>query len=152
MAYLLIAIVIAMGAVMELKTYLHKKKVEKNYREFKNKVTNNNKSMPYLTETTRIAITPEKFLNACSVNELQEVNILIQSPRFKNKLAGENFIVDEFPPNWNKFKLKLASDISGVEEPRKITTGIYACMVCDKNQVDADNAEFICTECLAKPY
>lgn len=45
--------------------------------------------MPKLTRTFELEITPERFLEACSNEELQEVDLLIQSPRFRERLTAE---------------------------------------------------------------
>ncbi len=42
--------------------------------------------MPVINQTNQIDITPEKFLDACSDSELMEVDILIQSNRFVQRL------------------------------------------------------------------
>ena len=45
--------------------------------------------MPKITRTFELEITPERFLEACSNEELQEVDLLIQSPRFRERLTAE---------------------------------------------------------------
>lgn len=45
--------------------------------------------MPKLTRTFELEITPERFLESCSNEELQEVDLLIQSPRFRERLTAE---------------------------------------------------------------
>lgn len=42
--------------------------------------------MPKITNHHTIEITPERFLEQCSPVELQEVELLIQSPRFQQKI------------------------------------------------------------------
>lgn len=42
--------------------------------------------MPKITEVHLIDITPEKFLENCSSVELQEIDHLIQSPRFRCRM------------------------------------------------------------------
>lgn len=58
--------------------------------------------MPKLTRTFELEITPERFLEACSNEELQEVDLLIQSPRFRERLTAEKrqtkLPFDAFPP------------------------------------------------------
>ncbi len=45
--------------------------------------------MPKITKLFELSISPEQFLNACSVDELREVDLLIQSPRFQDKITME---------------------------------------------------------------
>lgn len=45
--------------------------------------------MPKLTRSFELEITPERFLAACSNEELQEIDLLIQSPRFRARLTAE---------------------------------------------------------------
>ena len=42
--------------------------------------------MPEITKVFQVDITPERFLDACSDNELKEINLLIQSERFQNRI------------------------------------------------------------------
>lgn len=42
--------------------------------------------MPKITEIHSIDITPERFLNNCSGTELQEVNLLLNSRRFQERM------------------------------------------------------------------
>ena len=42
--------------------------------------------MPYIRQYMELDITPEKFLEACSADELQEIEILIASPRYQRKM------------------------------------------------------------------
>jgi len=42
--------------------------------------------MPEIQKEIYIKVTPEQFLQACSDNELREVDLLIQSPRFAKRL------------------------------------------------------------------
>lgn len=70
--------------------------------------------MPRVSCTQMIDISPERFLEACSVEELQEVLLLINSERFVNKIrVAENVVnVEEEPedprqvqfPWWNEVK------------------------------------------------
>lgn len=43
--------------------------------------------MPQINKILTIDITPEKFLNACSAIELQEVAFLLESPAYKQKIT-----------------------------------------------------------------
>ena len=43
--------------------------------------------MPKIDKIFSLEITPEQFLSKCSAIELQEINILIQSPRFANRIS-----------------------------------------------------------------
>lgn len=42
--------------------------------------------MPKIDKIFSLEITPEQFLNNCSDLELQELDILIQGPRFANRI------------------------------------------------------------------
>lgn len=42
--------------------------------------------MPEITKIFQVEITPERFLDACSNDELKEIDLLIQSPRFQNRI------------------------------------------------------------------
>lgn len=42
--------------------------------------------MPKLNKSFHLEITIEQFLEACSPLELQELDLLIQSPRYQNKI------------------------------------------------------------------
>ena len=42
--------------------------------------------MPEITKVFQVDITPERFLDACSDNELKEIDLLIQSERFQNRI------------------------------------------------------------------
>jgi hypothetical protein len=42
--------------------------------------------MPRIQSVNRIDITPEKFLNACDSTELHEVELLLSSPKYRNKM------------------------------------------------------------------
>ena len=42
--------------------------------------------MPEITKVFQVNITPERFLDACSDAELKEIDLLIQSPRFQNRI------------------------------------------------------------------
>ena len=42
--------------------------------------------MPKIDKVLTLEISPEQFLNSCSATELQEIDLLIQSPRFRNKM------------------------------------------------------------------
>jgi hypothetical protein len=44
--------------------------------------------MPNITQTNYIHITPEKFLDACSDLELMELDLLLTSPRYQNRIRG----------------------------------------------------------------
>jgi len=45
--------------------------------------------MPSIDRIFTLTITAEQFLNACSPDELKEIDLLIQSPRFINKMKGQ---------------------------------------------------------------
>lgn len=42
--------------------------------------------MPEISKVLKLTITPEQFLDSCSENELKEIDLLIQSPRYVNKM------------------------------------------------------------------
>ena len=42
--------------------------------------------MPEITKVFQVDITPERFLDACSDEELKEIDLLIQSERFQNRI------------------------------------------------------------------
>lgn len=44
--------------------------------------------MPQIQKIFTLEVTPEKFLNACSPQELKEVELLLSSPRFQTKLIS----------------------------------------------------------------
>ena len=44
--------------------------------------------MPKITQTYDLEINPERFLNACSPAELFDIDRLIQTPRFQNKISA----------------------------------------------------------------
>jgi hypothetical protein len=46
--------------------------------------------MPTLTKVLTVTVTPEQFLENCSDNELKELDLLIQSPRYANRINPEN--------------------------------------------------------------
>ncbi len=42
--------------------------------------------MPTLTKVLTVSVTPEQFLENCSDLELKELDLLIQSPRYANRI------------------------------------------------------------------
>ena len=44
--------------------------------------------MPTLTKAYTLTVTPEQFLSACSVSELHEVQLLLNSARYRNKMES----------------------------------------------------------------
>jgi hypothetical protein len=42
--------------------------------------------MPTLTKVLTVTVTPEQFLENCSDLELKELDLLIQSPRYANRV------------------------------------------------------------------
>lgn len=50
--------------------------------------------MPRISCAQMIDISPERFLEACSTEELQEIFLLINSPRFFNKMKEVEKIVN----------------------------------------------------------
>ena len=42
--------------------------------------------MPAITKNFQVDITPERFLDACSDEELKEIDLLIQTERFQNRI------------------------------------------------------------------
>lgn len=55
-------------------------------------------NMPKITEVHLIDITPEKFLENCSPTELQEIDHLIQAPRFRMRMDQPD--ADPKPANY----------------------------------------------------
>ena len=48
--------------------------------------------MPTLTKVLTVTVTPEQFLENCSDIELKELDLLIQSPRYANRINDKNEI------------------------------------------------------------
>ena len=46
--------------------------------------------MPKITKQFELDVTPERFLSACSAEELIEVELLITSPRFVAKMNAHH--------------------------------------------------------------
>jgi len=44
--------------------------------------------MPKISKVFKIEITPERFIDACSDTELKELDLLLQSPRFQQRLKA----------------------------------------------------------------
>lgn len=44
--------------------------------------------MPEINKIASFKITPEQFLDACSIAELQELDLLMYSPRYQEKISG----------------------------------------------------------------
>lgn len=44
--------------------------------------------MPKISKTFELDVAPERFLEACSITELQELDMLIQSRRYQDKLTA----------------------------------------------------------------
>lgn len=42
--------------------------------------------MPTLTKVLTVTVTPEQFIENCSDNELKELDLLIESPRYANRI------------------------------------------------------------------
>lgn len=58
--------------------------------------------MPKVTKVLTIEVTPEQFLDNCSDNELKELDLLIQSPRYQNRINGQpqiGFLTDKKETN-----------------------------------------------------
>jgi len=45
--------------------------------------------MPTITKVLSVTVTPEQFLENCSTDELKELDLLIQSPRYANRITSE---------------------------------------------------------------
>jgi hypothetical protein len=63
--------------------------------------------MPTLTKVFTVTVTPEQFLENCSDLELQELDLLIQLPRYAHRivqLQEMGFVEDE---NYIKNKLNI---------------------------------------------
>ena len=48
--------------------------------------------MPEIQKVFHLSISPERFLDACSPTELQEIDLLIQAPRYRNQMKMEEFL------------------------------------------------------------
>ena len=48
--------------------------------------------MPTLTKVLTVTVTPEQFLENCSDLELKELDLLIQSSRYSNRINNKNEI------------------------------------------------------------
>lgn len=48
--------------------------------------------MPTLTKVLTVTVTPEQFLENCSDLELKELDLLIQSPRYDNRINDKKEI------------------------------------------------------------
>lgn len=46
--------------------------------------------MPKIEKLFTLEISPERFLDACSPIELTELQLLISSPRYQNKMQGND--------------------------------------------------------------
>ena len=58
--------------------------------------------MPTLTKVLTVTVTPEQFLENCSDLELKELDLLIQSPRYANRINDKKeigFITDNNKKN-----------------------------------------------------
>lgn len=53
--------------------------------------------MPKINRVLELEITPERFLEACSVTELIELQLLLDSPRFQSKINIEKHQLKLFP-------------------------------------------------------
>lgn len=51
--------------------------------------------MPKINHSIYIDVTPEKFLNACSNNELMELEILMQSPAIQSRIRYQEEMNNE---------------------------------------------------------
>ncbi|MDP2188538.1 MAG: hypothetical protein Q8J69_07635 [Sphingobacteriaceae bacterium] len=58
--------------------------------------------MPKINKHFELDVTPERFLEACSVTELQEVELLLYSPRFQAKIKAEKNQMQLFNQNQNE--------------------------------------------------
>lgn len=45
--------------------------------------------MPKIVQMHEVNITPERYLNACSVTELHELQLLLGSPHYQDKMQGD---------------------------------------------------------------
>jgi len=59
--------------------------------------------MPEVLKLLKVNITPEQFLDSCSEDELKEIDLLIQSPRYVNKMRCHSVKKES-----NEFKSKKA--------------------------------------------
>lgn len=49
--------------------------------------------MPKIDKVLSLQITPEQFLDSCSVDELREIDLLIQSPRYYDRIHPKDLTV-----------------------------------------------------------
>lgn len=107
--------------------------------------------MPEIIQNNRINITVEKFLDACSGNELREVDLLIQSSRFiaKMKFFEEGSAIEELTPE--KVAKAILTNTKAMPGLRlKGLPPIYYCSMCHTHVVDAENGFDTCQQCLDK--
>ena len=86
--------------------------------------------MPKIDKLYTLEVTPEKFLNACSATELQELELLLYSPRYRDKLKGR---ADQ--PDKEK-KSYLISKHPKYGEIKTIT-----CLYCSKTSFNPGDVE-----------
>lgn len=44
--------------------------------------------MPKITKVLTVEVTPEQFLENCSDNEIKELDLLLQSPRYQQRICN----------------------------------------------------------------
>lgn len=95
--------------------------------------------MPGIDKVISINITAEQFLDACSPTELQELEILLFSPRFQNKRKGISPISID---NHQEATLQIDNTLWGVmckcghtnylEGELNLSTVYHMCEICNK--------------------
>jgi len=81
--------------------------------------------MPKITKNFQIEITPERFLNACSREELIEIDLLLQKPMYQQTMREDlkNRKYLEFSPkmlqifNCNSVQCNCALENNGYPHP-----------------------------------
>lgn len=97
-------------------------------------------TMPEISQTNTIQITPERFLNACSPAELFDIDRLIQQQRYQNKI--ENM-------------MKGFINENSAEAPKKPVHGTKTkyrkrCSHCEKLRICTPYATgYLCDNCFA---
>lgn len=74
--------------------------------------------MPRVSYVQMIDISPEKFLEACDSDELQETLLLLNTPRFSNKMkeAGPDPDVEEQEDDPRQIKVPWWNDVKRLKE------------------------------------
>jgi hypothetical protein len=96
--------------------------------------------MPRIQSVNTIDITPEKFLNACGSSELNEVALLLSSPRYQAKMNEEENN-EEWPPEEFEGDLPIAGPI-----PRELLEQYEEKRTCHQ----CGCTDYDCRQCIEK--